>query len=37
MQGLRRGHYAFSVVGAFLVVVVAKILEKRRQGRAASG
>jgi len=25
------------VVGAFLVVAVAKILEKRRQGRAASG
>jgi YjbE family integral membrane protein len=38
MQGLPSwAHYAFSVVGAFLVVAVAKILEKRRQGRAASG
>ena len=38
MQGLPSwAHYAFSVVGAFLVVAVAKILEKRRQERAAPG
>jgi len=37
MKGLPSwAHYAFSVVGAFLVVAVAKVLEKRRQGRAAS-
>jgi len=37
MKGLPSwAHYAFSVVGAFLVVAVAKILAKRREGRAAS-
>jgi YjbE family integral membrane protein len=30
-------HFAFSAVGAFLVVAVAKVLAKRRQGRAAPG
>ena len=38
MKGLPTwAHFAFSAVGAFLVVAVAKILEKRRQGRAAPG
>jgi YjbE family integral membrane protein len=37
MKGLPSwAHYAFSVAGAIIVVAVAKILEKRRQGRAAS-
>jgi predicted tellurium resistance membrane protein TerC len=38
MKGLPSwAHYAFSVAGAIIVVGVAKILEKRRQGRAAAG
>ena len=38
MKGLPTwAHFAFSAVGAFLVVAVAKILEKRREARAAPG